>query len=72
MEWTRQVGAQGRPDTNNVHGMACAVTNDGKDVYLVGGIDKDASLSKTNETSAGGTDIFVMLLDTTQGGHKVH
>jgi hypothetical protein len=68
--WTRQIGAtvesyKYKPEVN---GMACAVTPDGKSVWLggtvgAGGVVPDSGLSK----SLGGKDIVVAKLSTETG-----
>ena len=67
MEWIRQVGAEGGTGSNSVEGIACAVTPDGRNVYMVGRVHADASMSGTDQKSTGGTDMFIMQLDTAEG-----
>ena len=67
MEWVRQVGAEAAGGSAGVQGLACAVTSDGNDVYMVGRVDANASLSGPDYQSAGGTDVFVVQLETEQG-----
>ena len=62
--WTKQIGAN-----KAVHGMACAVTPDGKSVWIGGnvydgGVIPNAGLTK----SIGGMDIFVAKVSTESGG----
>jgi hypothetical protein len=67
--WSRQIGGDFPEELKlvtgkgpQVHGLACTVTPDGKDVYMAGDVKDGAMLSIVNETafaSAGSNDIFV-------------
>ena len=72
--WVRQMGGRYTipiPNTEpEVLGMACAVTRDGRDVYMGGTVRNGASLSIMTDQaykSAGKDDIFVARLRTEDG-----
>lgn len=74
--WVSYVGAvhdAGITQPPQVHGMACAVTSDGKDVYLGGTVKDGAVLTFENTDdsvdakSYGKDDIFVAQYDTANG-----
>jgi hypothetical protein len=67
VKWIRQVGAEGGTGSNNVEGIACAVTPDARNVYMVGRVHANAVMSNTDQKSAGGTDMFIMQLDAIEG-----
>lgn len=64
--WTKQIG--GNPLTKDVvRGMACAVTADGKDVYLAGVVENGGSLSLYDQESKGKDDIFILQTSADDG-----
>jgi hypothetical protein len=69
VEWVMQVGATpaDQGGGSSVLGMACAVTNDGSHVYMVGRIDDGAVVNYPGNGASGGTDIFCVQLDQEEG-----
>lgn len=75
--WKRQIGGafpKGYENVTNagsqVHGLACAVTPDGEDVYMAGNVEGGAVLSIPNYKqmdSSGSGDIFVTKFDANDG-----
>eukprot|EP00957_Ditylum_brightwellii_P182213 13881916-Ditylum_brightwellii.AAC.1 len=65
--WTKKLGAVRNSD--HVLGIGCAVTPDGKDVYLAGTVKNNAVIDLSDEKvepikwSSGGDDIFVAKFD---------
>jgi hypothetical protein len=61
--WTKQIGA-----SHAVHGMACAVTPDGKSVWIGGTVYENGVIPNAGvKKSFGGMDIFVAKLSTESG-----
>jgi hypothetical protein len=84
IEWKREIHGTLFPATNEegkgpkVHGVACAVTNDGKDVYVAGNImdgtilgdDQQGNTRRLRESTLDTNmpgDIFVSKFDTSDG-----
>jgi len=69
--WTKKLGAVRNSD--HVLGIGCAVTPDGKDVYLAGTVKNNAVIDLSDEKvepikwSSGGDDIFVAKFDVDDG-----
>ncbi|CAB9526763.1 expressed unknown protein [Seminavis robusta] len=64
--WTKQIG--GDPIKKDVvRGLACAVTDDGQDVYMAGIVENGGSLSLYQQNSFGGDDIFLLQVDAGDG-----
>jgi hypothetical protein len=77
--WTYQLGAYLEEDEEvstdhlpHIHGLACAVTPDGKQVYLAGTAKNGANItldgSAAATSSAGKDDIFIAQLQSSDGG----
>ena len=66
VKWIRQVRAEGGTGSNNVEGIACAVTPNARNVYMVGRVHGDVVISNTDR----GNDMFIMQLDAMEGTTK--
>jgi hypothetical protein len=69
--WTYQLGGLHPFEFAQVHGIACAVTPDGKHVYMAGTVKDGAVISLDGESAsgfnAGQDDVFVLQLETANG-----